>query len=63
MSFAQMLVDNGVQVAGDRTVRIPREMFNRMHGCQITVSTEAVTRDDDVIVRIRERADSPQLEN
>jgi hypothetical protein len=59
LSFAQMLVDHGVMVAGDRTVRIPRDLYRRMHGCVITASTEAVTRDGDVVVHIRERADSP----
>ncbi len=63
LSFAQMLVDHGVMVAGDRTVKIPRELYARMHGCVITASTEAVTRGGDVLVHIRERADSPTLEN
>ena len=63
LSFAQMLVDAGVGMAGDRTVRIPRDLFRRMHGCQITASTEAVTQDGDVLVHIRERAPSPGLEN
>jgi hypothetical protein len=63
LSFAQMLADHGIQVMGDRTVKIPRDLYRRMHGCQITASTEAVTRDGDVIVHIRERVDTPGWEN
>ena len=63
LSFAQMLADNGIQVTGDRTVSIPRDLYRRMHGCQITASTEAVTKDGDVVVHIRERVDGPQIES
>lgn len=63
LCFAQMLVDHGIQVKGDRTVEIPREMYERMQGCVITATTRAVTKDGDVLVHIRERANSPQIEN
>jgi hypothetical protein len=64
LSLAQMLEEeSGSYRAGDRIVRIPRDLYRRMHGCQITASTEAVTKDGDVLVHIRERVDSPGWEN
>lgn len=63
LCFAQMLVDANVMRAGDRTVKIPRDLYLRMHGCVITASTEAVTRGGDVLVTIRERPDVAGIES
>lgn len=53
LSFAQMLVDHGVQLAGDRDVLIPRWLSDRMTGSAITVKAPP---GDDITVSIRDRA-------
>lgn len=52
LSFAQLLVEAGIQQAGDRTVVVPKELTERMVGTNITLAQNAA---GDVLVRIRER--------
>jgi len=62
LCFAQMLVDHNVMQAGDRTVRVPRFVYERVDGMTITVSPEAIVAGGDVIVKIRERPEGPKVE-
>lgn len=53
LCFAQMLVDHGIQLAGDRDVLIPRWLSERVQGSAITVKAPP---GDDITVSIRDRA-------
>lgn len=52
LCFAQILVDHGVQVSGDREVTVPRWLSDKMMGLAITVRANP---GEDIVVSIRER--------